>query len=83
MNGIVFTSEWAKTHPTDAQLLSDELLYEALEAEAAERVCGVCVNYCEDYIALKEGWGICLRQPEDMEVFFTEEDSSCPDWEHV
>lgn len=83
MSGIVFTSEWAKTHPTDAQLLSDELLYEALEAEAAAKVCSSCWYFSEvDH--MEPHYGICALEsdPECHEFKTVHQSDGCPEWEY-
>lgn len=65
--GIAFTSQWAKDHPTDAWLLSQELQWEARQEEARLRSCSMCYWWFSDG-PFKTGQGLCCMQS-DMENF--------------
>lgn len=84
MNGIVFNSDWAETHPTDAQLLADELLYEALEAEAAARTCNCCW-YFADVDHMEPFYGICSLHSEPSDLYFkvVHGADGCYEWQDI
>lgn len=81
--GTVFTSEWAKTHPTDAWLLSEELRLEAQQEEVKKYSCSCCNNWYEESTALKPGWGICTANSDldSFDIDFRECYETCMDWE--
>ena len=74
---VAWTSEWAKTHPVEAQIISDELDMERMEEEREKVSCAYCYHFLCDYSALKTGWGICIANTTEGEPYFSQEWETC------